>query len=1076
MQRTELFGTTFFSKSSIGDQLSPQEACFRRADAENHWFFVQLQRYGSYKYGSYPNLDAFLMAYENLPEEERFGFYELIRTNARRCHYFDIEWLEPGFIPKEQADVFPELVHETFARFLGENGYTVIERPYIKVGSRSMSTGQYKCSYHLVYSDIILNNASEQKALMMRFRNSIVDDDRFYYLQGDDVRCRIDFGVYTANRVMRMPWSRKHPSDESPMKTVTIAPLRNFFISEPDDMVDSLEGIDPHCPRSKKRRVGLPIRESEGTPLILTNEKQSVIRDVFRKTWNVPDVRFKRVIFDSHEGVFILRVEFDGKCPIHEREHTRLESMVRFYPGKGIVKFHCMTSDEPGPSTYLAVHTNLPILGEQEPVVFDQVYEEPAMRPYVFRMERSTIMSMLAGSVKPYDTRTLLIQGQMGIGKTKALYAFLADLPKSATVMFVTYRISLADKYHSDLSHMGFVHYNSVQSRNTKYGFRVVTCFDSLYRFSEGTYDYLIIDEIDSVLMHTGSRFVLQRDKVMSDFKSLLRSARYFIGLDAFISPLVFQSIAAVRGMPYCIENTFRRPCDRNAYFVDGDFTHAIIERLRNNEPVAVCSMTKAYIKDLDGLISTTFEGQKRVAVIHSDDSKLVGGDGDDQQISRGDVDAWRQADALLYSPSISAGVSFEHEHFKTLFVYAYVSNFTPLVTDLLQMMNRIRSFERVYIYFKRRDLSSTTPEALEKLPQTLEDIVARFNEHDARFIIKLMGGLEPPINSFFQEYRLSDWSTLIYCHIVLRRLQSNAYFEDQLRTKLGEGGYTISNMVNASAAYAAELQATADAQAAERAKRKATEDERRRAIVEAVRAEIDMPEDTVQRIIDHPSRLSMLHLFTELVESPDVEARLSAHVDNVGVSIDEYADTVGGKHVRMDARQPRMAWAIRFLLSQFGQVHMDGTRNFDPECIETGSVPLSGRARAKLYADIREFLVSNPLPRSGTMEVTRTGEDTVKAAVKILQEVGFDAHTTHPTERARRMVVGFGDWKAMRPLLDDTAKYEKVFYHVREEDILKRAKSKIPPEELRQMSQCDLAHWFVHNCRRDKGGCRHVA
>jgi hypothetical protein len=297
----------------------------------------------------------------------------------------------------------------------------------------------------------------------------------------------------------------------------------------------------------------------------------------------------------------------------------------------------------------------------------------------------------------------------------------------------------------------------------------------------------------------------------------VIRDGAYFLALDANISNMVYALVEQLRGPKnniHVVKNEFRMPCTRVAYVVSEVFTSAILERLGTGSRVAVCSMTRTYTEELSAIVRSQFP-KLVVVVINSLRSSMYGmptdlDDGEGATISgtvdldaevsvempipRSDVKSWEKADLLIYSPSISAGVSFEHvSHFDVLYIYAYVSNFTPLVDDLLQMMNRIRSLakDEVYIHFARRDLSVTSPENIPLCPRNVQEVCNRFNEYDSKFFVRLMNSVVPPIGEDGL-YTLKNWRTMLYCYIVMRRIQSNCYFESVLFDKLMEAGYEV--------------------------------------------------------------------------------------------------------------------------------------------------------------------------------------------------------------------------------------------------------------------------------------------
>lgn len=1110
MESVSLFGTTFFYKKTSDS--GPQEMAFRDGDRKGNKFFVHLHRMGMRLFGSYKTLDEFLPVYNDLPAHERYGFYEQIRSNAPRRHYFDIEWITPppALGDKEDNIRIVDDIHERFVEFVEKRqpgSRNFVSNVVATDGSRPINGGTaHKWSFHLVYPMAYIVDQPTQKRIMASFRAFIQDDDRcFYTAPSGSVVCRIDFSVYSANRVMRMPLSSKHPGEEPLLLHQPCQMFRNYFITDFRFNDGSEGGIDQavagisltlvdddtgEVATRKRRRVGLPSTETESTEL-LTGEKRDFLCDVLRRTWNLVDVRFKHVAYSDLTSTFVVNLEASGdRCPIHSRVHEREHMFLVYVPSKSVVQLHCWASERDSGidrNTYLKVNASLPIFEDTDPVPFKEIYNEPQMRPYRFRLDRGTIMAACT-PVLPYACSTLLVQGQMGVGKTKALYSFLRELDPSKSVLFITYRVSLADKYAADLKEQAFLHYrrDPFRTRDSKYAPRYVTCFDSVTRF-DGTYDYIVLDEVDSVLMHCGSPYMRLRDSTLAIFAGMLRRAGYVIGLDAHISSLVYAVMERLRTPEdiRAVKNEYRRPCDRVAYVCEEPFVPAILAKLRGGRSVAVCSTTKAFTEDLAGIVRKELP-DKRIVIINSDRGSALIEDEGETKLEVSDVDSWTKADLLVYSPSISAGVSFEKAHFDALFVYVHISSFTPLVTDLLQMMARVRILVsgEVYIYFKTRDLSVTKPEAIEQMPMSAAEVVEAFNAHDAGFVLRLMGTAPPPPCDDLGRYSLEDWRTMLYVNIVLRRIKSNAYFETLMYERLSEMGYEIRHVFSASATTDEEAARQRKEAADAIAELKRQRQEEKKAELEGLMGDLrglfqehgieGIDDGVLQRWLETPQRLRNLPALSELLTASDVEAWIADHDAAVAARV-RNKDTVGGKHAVMDGAGPRMSWALKAMAELFGYRDEHGALRFKPSFLLEPSFEVKNRELFKLRDNIHEYVTANPLPKSGTKRALETDGDKEHKAphsVRILRtlatEIGFDFYRIDKSTRVHKTVIGAGDWQQARKILADAPLYEKLVYRLFKERIDRTAASKLKPERLAEMTPQDLGRWFVGGCHSD--------
>lgn len=137
-------------------------------------------------------------------------------------------------------------------------------------------------------------------------------------------------------------------------------------------------------------------------------------------------------------------------------------------------------------------------------VVFDEDYDEPAMRPYDL-MGRNIIV----------------VRANMGAGKKEAFVAALKLLAEDVTVLVITHSVTLSRKIHKELDGLGFHLYLRetpeskpralddpdggpdaaaapapyMMSQN-----RIVCCLDSLHRVNAKYFDVVVCDEVLSTL------------------------------------------------------------------------------------------------------------------------------------------------------------------------------------------------------------------------------------------------------------------------------------------------------------------------------------------------------------------------------------------------------------------------------------------------------------------------------------------------------------------------------------------------------------------------------------------------
>lgn len=88
----------------------------------------------------------------------------------------------------------------------------------------------------------------------------------------------------------------------------------------------------------------------------------------------------------------------------------------------------------------------------------------------------------------------------MGSGKTKACVQFIRNLPKDASILYISARRTLCnDIYEKYYKGLGFTYYTKLYRADLN---RVVTCINSIHKLFKlkMNYDYIIMDEYTQAL------------------------------------------------------------------------------------------------------------------------------------------------------------------------------------------------------------------------------------------------------------------------------------------------------------------------------------------------------------------------------------------------------------------------------------------------------------------------------------------------------------------------------------------------------------------------------------------------
>lgn len=307
--------------------------------------------------------------------------------------------------------------------------------------------------------------------------------------------------------------------------------------------------------------------------------------------------------------------------------------------------------------------------------------------------------------MQPYPLHPLVVvRANMATGKTKILiedYFPTHTAHPDTSVLVITYSRLLAKMYSKNLAHLGFNNYLDFEHVNYIPGTKVIVCLDSLGKLEQEQFDLVILDEVTSVLLHFNSRYMIDKSSfVCKDFKTILLEAQRIIMLDATADNTIVYEIVEFLAIhkqirPFFIKNTYVRHTNRKAVLIlnsrksnevalKSKAIDHVLDLLSKNKNVVVTSSTKKFIQQLEIEIQARFNNNKT-------NSKIViayhSGNTEDAR----DTDKWNIAHALLYSPSIAAGVSFENPHFHELVAFVDNSFYAPPVDTVLQQLFRVR-------------------------------------------------------------------------------------------------------------------------------------------------------------------------------------------------------------------------------------------------------------------------------------------------------------------------------------------------------------------------------------------------
>lgn len=290
------------------------------------------------------------------------------------------------------------------------------------------------------------------------------------------------------------------------------------------------------------------------------------------------------------------------------------------------------------------------------------------------------------------EKKFLIIQGAMGKGKTSYISALLQyKAPKR--ILFISQRKTFTNFVCSDFKNYNIVNYTHITNGNYNVD-RLCIQIESLHKVTNFNYDFIIIDESETVLNQFSSSTMVEVRKCWDVLRNCIDKCSFCVLADAFILNRSLDFVKGVRQSRDHIsilinDKPFLK--DRKCIQVSQDkYNDLVVEKLKDDKRIISISGTREDLLDLGYRIKEQLPEKTtkiyEVRYLHADKNDLC------------DVNtAWSSVDFVGYTPVIQTGVSYMGPSFDLLFMNLKRSN---LPRDQMQMALRARNLKDNTVYF----------------------------------------------------------------------------------------------------------------------------------------------------------------------------------------------------------------------------------------------------------------------------------------------------------------------------------------------------------------------------------------
>jgi len=698
---------------------------------------IIIQNNNDMKYHLFNNKEEFKKFIYNLSDEDR-TYNEVIFDNIQKFRidldYDKVANNNEEILEKNMLEFIEIIIKRTYKLLKNKDDkLKKIKKKYYIFDSSI----ENKLSYHIVF-DFYFNNAMQHRLFGMELYGIIKKIIEKNSELSKTIISTFDTAIYKNGiNFFRLPFNQKYGKDNI-KKCINQKDLSIFdaMINLYDDK-DKILIADNLYKEDDSIKKFINIKEISKDDEVVSNIINIATKNGYLENMELREIISNRLIFNRKKP---------GFCKLCDRLHDKENNIyiiVNNNQNKTSFKLYCRRNDENFVEYTLdedyelnnnyynkleyfkrliknANNNDLEIPEDDIAAIFKNVdkkliYKESKMREYDFN-----------------NKRMLLIKANMKLGKTKALRDYLQKNTKdNQHVIFISFRILFTldvNKNFADFTNYLSINKNKISIKEYK---KIIIQIDSLHKLSLDTIpDLLILDESESILSQFTSPYCRHNLRTIWEiFEFLLKASKKIICMDANLGERtfnVFNKLYPITDM-YLHYNTFSTMAQDEYIFIlnMNKFLEKLSDNIKMNKRIIIPINSLKKAKLIYKYIKTNFK-EKKVCLYSSDSDDLI------KKKDLSDVNKeWLKYDIIIYTPSITAGISFEQKHFDC--VFGYFTNRSCDVYTLLQMLYRVRNLKekKIYLYI---DIYET----YDNIPCTREDILENIN-YSIKYLINEM-------------------------------------------------------------------------------------------------------------------------------------------------------------------------------------------------------------------------------------------------------------------------------------------------------------------------------------------------
>lgn len=557
-----------------------------------------------------------------------------------------------------------------------------------------------KLSTHIIINKYYVNNSYQAK----EFCRLVCERLDHQY---------VDMGVYKRIQNFRIALNSKHTE-----------PTRIKQIISKHNLLDTIITYTNNCTQLQD----IISYDHKPTHTVTNDVTTTQMEDIAKKILDIyPDHTVRSVVRNQ---ILFDRVR-SSHCNICDKQHDSDNTLI-CYVLSGNVYEICRSWIKRNPNvkvkTRLLINNNK---RENNPItkVIKDTYatikeQSQLTRPKLLfnSLPSANIMRYNEDKLRPYtDHRTLVVHAPMKLGKTKELKSYLDKRCGQSHCPLIIRFISFRKTFTGDIKNKypGFVSYCD-ESGSLKQD-KLIIQVESLWRLQinngDEVPDITILDECESIFDQFNSGLTTNFSASFCVFQYLMKYSKQVILMDANITDRTYNTIQQMRGLDNIMyhRNEYMN-AKEDKYYITGDKTTwlgLLCNSIESGEKITIpiSSLTEANV--IRDYVTKKYP-TKKISIYTSHTAAS------EKKKHFSDVNTyWNNLDVLIYTPTVSAGVSFEMINYTMIFGY-FISKSCNAET-CIQMIGRIRDVSsHIFVIYVSENTDTLLPDTVSDLTDQL--------------------------------------------------------------------------------------------------------------------------------------------------------------------------------------------------------------------------------------------------------------------------------------------------------------------------------------------------------------------